>query len=227
MGFFHHIGTFLLFAATVLLVITTISAPVVNNLGLLKVNLGNATSSHQTEVVFGTFGYCVTDTALDNKDYCTGSHIGYNATGVLSNVDSTIFSDSVGKSTNALTKVMILHPIVLGMSFISFLLALGAGFIGSFLAAIVSLLTFLVTLVALVVDFVLFAVVKEHINESKYDQAGSHAEYGIASWTILAAAVCSLLGAIIVFFTCCSQRMHKKRELGAKNDYGAPASRRW
>lgn len=89
MGFFHHIGTFLLFAATILLVrkllsicscsakvhgefradtvctqvITTISAPVVHDIGLLKVNLGNATSSHQTEVVFGTFGYCVTDTS--------------------------------------------------------------------------------------------------------------------------------------------------------------------
>lgn len=164
---------------------------------------------------------------MDNKDFCTGTRVGYNATEVLSNADSTDFSDSVRKSTNTLTKVMILHPIILGMSFLSFLLALGAGVLGSFLAAMVSLLTFLVTLVALVVDFVLFAVVKEHINESKYDQAGSHAEYGIAIWTILAAAACSLLGAIIVFFTCCSQRMSRNRDLGAKNDYGAPAGRRW
>lgn len=163
----------------------------------------------------------------DNKDYCTDSQVGYNATQVLSNVDSTEFSDSVRKSTNALTKVMILHPIVLGMSFLSFLLALGAGVLGSFLAAMVSLLTFLVTLVALIIDFVLFAVVKEHVNQSQYDQAGSHAEYGIAIWTILAAAACSLLGAIIVFFTCCSQRLSRRRDMGAKNDYGAPAGRRW
>lgn len=145
----------------------------------------------------------------------------------MSDADSTDFSDSARKSTNALTKVMILHPIVLGMSFLSFLLALGAGVLGSFLAAMVSLLTFLVTLVALVIDFVLFAVVKEHINETKYDQAGSYAQYGIGIWTILAASVCSLLGAIIVFFTCCSQRMSRNRDMGAKNDYGAPAGRRW
>lgn len=62
-GFFHHIGTFLLLSATVLLIITTISAPVVNHIGLLKVHLNNATSEHYSEVYFGTFGWCVTDTA--------------------------------------------------------------------------------------------------------------------------------------------------------------------
>lgn len=62
-GFIHHIGTFLLLVATVLLVITTISAPVVNDIGLLKVTLSNATSDHWSEVSFGTFGYCVLDTA--------------------------------------------------------------------------------------------------------------------------------------------------------------------
>jgi hypothetical protein len=62
-GFFHHIGTFLLFAATVLLIITDISAPVVKNIAILKVNLGNQTGGHHTSVVFGTFGHCILDTA--------------------------------------------------------------------------------------------------------------------------------------------------------------------
>lgn len=62
-GIFHHIGTFFLLVATVLLVITSISAPVVNDIGLLKVQLSNATSEHWTEVSFGSFGYCVLDTA--------------------------------------------------------------------------------------------------------------------------------------------------------------------
>lgn len=62
-GFFHHIGSFFLLAATVLLIVTSISAPVVNDLGLLKVTLSNATSDHWSQVSFGTFGYCVLDTA--------------------------------------------------------------------------------------------------------------------------------------------------------------------
>jgi len=61
-GFLHHIGTFLLLAATVLLIITDISAPVVKNIAIMKVNLGNATAGHHTSVVFGTFGHCILDT---------------------------------------------------------------------------------------------------------------------------------------------------------------------
>jgi len=53
-GFFHHIGTFLLFAATILLLVTTISSPVVNDIALMKVKYENSRST----VTFGTFGYC-------------------------------------------------------------------------------------------------------------------------------------------------------------------------
>lgn len=66
-GFFHHIGTFLLFVATVLLIITSITAPVVNDLGMMKVSLSNATNDHYSEVSFGTFGYCVLNTAYVNS----------------------------------------------------------------------------------------------------------------------------------------------------------------
>lgn len=62
-GFFHHIGTFLLLASTVLLIITTISAPVVNDISMLKVTLANATNEHYSEISFGTFGYCYLNTA--------------------------------------------------------------------------------------------------------------------------------------------------------------------
>ena len=54
-GFFHHIGTFLLFAASVLLLVTTITAPVISNLSILQVTLGGQSSS----ITYGTFGYCV------------------------------------------------------------------------------------------------------------------------------------------------------------------------
>jgi hypothetical protein len=56
-GFFHHIGTFLLFSATVLLIITCISAPVVHDLALLKVELGD--DNRGSTVTFGTFGWCL------------------------------------------------------------------------------------------------------------------------------------------------------------------------
>lgn len=127
----------------------------------------------------------------------------------MSRIESTAFSDASHRSTRALTKAMILHPIACGFNFIAFLLAIGAGLVGSLLASIVALLAFLTTAVALIIDFVLFSIIRDNVND---DSTNSHAKYGAAAWTILASAICSLLGTVIVFFTCCSARMHKRRE---------------
>ncbi len=55
-GFFHHIGTFLLLVATILLIITDISAPVVDDIALLKVDLSGTNGN---TISFGTFGWCL------------------------------------------------------------------------------------------------------------------------------------------------------------------------
>lgn len=55
--FFHHIGTFLLLAATALLIVVTVTAPVVNNLSILKIDLPSGSIGDR--LTFGTFGYCL------------------------------------------------------------------------------------------------------------------------------------------------------------------------
>lgn len=126
---------------------------------------------------------------------------------------------------------MILHPVAAGIAFLAFLMALGSGFFGSLLAAFTSLVTFVVTVVVLICDFVLFAIIRDNVNDQNND---SHAYYSVGIWTVLVAGICSLLGAIIVFFTCCSARLHKRRNRAStvpKSDYGTPATtrrrRRW
>lgn len=61
-GFFHHMASFSLFVAFVMILITSISAPTVRGIGFLRVDRfdrddgeGGTTSS----VLFGTFGFCV------------------------------------------------------------------------------------------------------------------------------------------------------------------------
>ncbi|KAI1477446.1 hypothetical protein K445DRAFT_317067 [Daldinia sp. EC12] len=230
-GFFHHIGSFLLLAATVLLIITDISAPVVNNISMLRVNLDerNVSPGRHPAVTFGTFGYCVVDATASGDDACTRSHVGYDLVPVVqSHVQNVDFSDYAADTARALTRVMILHPIATGLAFISFLLALGAGVVGSLLASLCSLLTFIVTLVALICDFVSFSIIRSEVNDAGN---GSHAEWGAASWTILVSAICSFLATFVVFFTCCSARMHRRRDarLATKDvpdGYGTPVRRR-
>ncbi|KAH8671212.1 pH-response regulator [Xylariales sp. PMI_506] len=224
-GFFHHIGSFLLFAATILLIVTCISAPVVNNLSMLKVIMSSSDSDLNPGVTFGTFGWCIEQSS---GDACSRRTIGYNIESVLETVNSNFdLSEHAADVSNALTKVMILHPVACGLTFIAFLLALGAGVVGSFLASLVALLAFVVTLVVLITDFVCFALVKNAVNSSSTD---ARAEFGAASWTLLVSAICNLLATIIVFFTCCSARLHNRNRSSVKNDYGAPAPtrrRRW
>ncbi|KAI1850749.1 hypothetical protein JX265_004461 [Neoarthrinium moseri] len=227
-GFFHHIGSFLLFVAMILLIITSISAPVVHNLSVLKVVLPNNNNEYTPDVTFGTFGYCIRQST---GDLCSRTHVGYDAGDVLeqqSPVDIDL-SDYAAGTSNALTRVMVLHPVAAGMSFIAFLLALGAGVVGSFLASLVALLTFLVTLVVLITDFVGFSILKSAVNNSG---SGATSEFGAAAWTLLASAVCNLLATVVIFFTCCSARLHNKRRASAKAErYDSPpvrsTSRRW
>lgn len=222
-GFLHHLGTFLLLAATILLIITCISSPVVPSISLLKVELRQrfVDNNHAT-VTFGSFGYCANGALPDGGSDCPRS-FGYSPLRVMSSIDgSTEYSDYAEDTTRALTKAMILHPIAAGINFIAFVLALSAGTIGSLLASLVAVLAFLVTAVACIIDFVLFSIVRSNVNDNG---TGSAVYYGNAAWTILVSAICSLVGAIVVFFTCCSGRLHKKRErrsMGVKNDYGAP-----
>lgn len=121
----------------------------------------------------------------------------------MAQIDGTGFSTASGDTADALTKVMILHPIACALAFIAFLLALGAGFVGSLLASMVSAVAFIVTLVVMATDFVWAGIIKNHVNS---DGTGSHAYYSVGMWTILAAMIILFFATFIVFFSCCCAR---------------------
>lgn len=225
-GFLHHIGSFMLLVATALIIVTNIAAPVVDDIGLLKVQLGSTSSAD--EVSFGTFGYCVINYG-PSRNFCSNSMVGYSPADVMTEIDGTPFSGYAVSSTNSLTKVMILHPIAAGFTFIAFVMALGAGMAGSLMASLVAAVAFLITVIALICDFVLFAVIRSNVNDQNN---GSYAYYSIGMWTLLVGAICSLLGTVILFVTCCSARLHRRREVRTKGDgyvadgYAPPTTRR-
>lgn len=221
-GFFHHVGTFLLFAAFVLLLVTSISSPVINDLSMLKVKLTNGTSHHHSSVSFGSFGYCVINAASSSgssntRDFCSGSSIGYKPIVIMERVDGVSFSHASRDTADSLTNAMILHPIACAIAFIAFLLALGAGFIGSIFAAMVAAVAWIVTVVVMAIDFALFAIVKNKVNG---DSSSSHAKYGPAMWTVVGAMIALFFGMAIVLFTCCSSRLHRNRNTSKTAEAG-------
>ncbi|CAF3563936.1 hypothetical protein SNK03_003514 [Fusarium graminearum] len=195
--FIHYVGAFFLLAATIMLVVVSITAPVVDHIALLKVRSGG------NGVNFGTFGYCVMRSA--GSDRCSSAHIGYDPTDALQGLD---LSEIGAGTAKAMTYVMVLHPIGAGLCFISFLLALGAGIFGSLMSTLVSIAAFLVTIIALACDFAGFSIIRRRINR---DTAAT-ASWSVGIWLVLAAAILCLIGTIAVFITCCSGRRRKNRE---------------
>jgi len=205
---FHHVGTFLLFAASILLLITTISAPVIKDIAILKVTLTNSSDARHSSVTFGTFGYCVLDVAPKetDQDWCTGRHIGYDPAAEMAAIDGDDFNFASAKSTKGLTRVMVLHPVACALAFLAFLSALGSGLCGALFAALIAAIAWIVTLVVMAVDFALFGIIKNHVNG---DGTGNKANYSIGMWTILAAMICLFFGMFVVLFTCFSARRHR------------------
>ncbi|KAM0494213.1 hypothetical protein ACHAP8_008809 [Fusarium lateritium] len=193
--FIHYIGAFFLLAATVMLVVVSITAPVVDHIALLKVRYGG------DGVNYGTFGYC----QMRSAGSCSKARIGYDPTDAFNGLDLSEIGSGTAK---ALTYVMVLHPIGAGLCFISFLLALGAGIFGSLMSTLISIAAFLVTIIALACDFAGLSIIRRRINRD----TSATASWSVGIWLVLAAAILCLIGTIAVFITCCSGRRRKSRE---------------
>ncbi|OBT47306.1 hypothetical protein VE00_02088 [Pseudogymnoascus sp. WSF 3629] len=221
LGFFRHLGSFLFLSACVLLIITTITAPVNKNLAILRVDLENGGT-----VNFGTFGYCI---LTDSGNTCTKSHIGYSPVPVLDTLGAGNYGSASKNTADALTRVMVLHPVACGLAFLAFLASLGASVFGSLCAALISSVAWLVTLVVLVTDFVAWGIVKKKVN----DDGHSHARFEVGIWTLLAAFVVLFLGTLLELLTCCSGRREKRPGAGRKvepgyvDGPGRPVTKRW
>jgi len=171
-----HLGTFLLFCAAVLLLVSTITAPVVHNISLLKVSANGGSSA-----TFGALGYCASNSGASASNACSSSKIGYDIAAVVSSATGTSYSSS---TLNHLTSSLVLHPIATGLTFIAFLIALFAHRIGFILASSVAALAWVVTLALLILDMVIFGSVKRHVDDLS-NAVAVKATFGVGIWLVV------------------------------------------
>ncbi|KAF6231403.1 hypothetical protein HO173_010363 [Letharia columbiana] len=88
----HWLGVTFLLLAAILLLITTISAPVIGDIAILKVTLANSSDLRHSSVTFGSFGHCVLDVApaRTDQDYCYPRSLGYKPADVMGAVDGKL-----------------------------------------------------------------------------------------------------------------------------------------
>ncbi|RYO79444.1 hypothetical protein DL764_010024 [Monosporascus ibericus] len=195
--FTHLLGAFLLFISTVLLIITDITAPAASNLAIFRVHINSENPSGN--VYYGTFGYCIDG----QNNECTSSAVGYSPSQALLRIGLVSSPLSDAEKIEGYTKAMVLHPIATCLNFIAFLLAVRQGVMLSLSAFLVALLAVILTLVAMAVDLTWFNMLRD-------DLSPVDVSLSTGFGTLAAAFACSLLGAIIVLFTCCTARRRRK-----------------
>ncbi|KAK8088665.1 pH-response regulator [Apiospora hydei] len=227
--FFHHIGTFLLLAASALLIVPDVTAPSVHHLSLFRTTSKYISTSilsyasGNPVIDFGSFGYCVRiipepgSPRLPAPDICYNDGVGYSPADAINGVfrltRSRRISTDVGRAAARLTKTFVLIPLATAAAFIAALLALLSSLRpsrwASVLAVGVSTLTFCLALVGFICAMVAVAAVRAGLRDGG---TSLRAYYGVGMWALLAAMICFLLGSGLVFFTCCSGRRHRSRD---------------
>lgn len=200
LGFLKYIGVFLLLAAAALLLVATITAPVVDSLAMLKVTLPSGGRVH-----FGTFGHCVLGTGTGNT--CSGTSIGYSAVPIMSSILNTSFNTATKNTVDALTRVQILHPIAFALAFLALLGALLPSVIGGLLGSILAFLAWACALAVTVTDFICFGILKNKINDRG---VGAHAKFDTGMWCVLAAMICLFFAMFLVLTSCCAARRERR-----------------
>ncbi|CAE6437345.1 hypothetical protein ACGC1H_004426 [Rhizoctonia solani] len=165
-------GLFFCFAACVLLIIVTLSAPIWNDVSFLNASVGGR------EVHFGVFGY-------------TGSahKLGYTIDPAVLGLNSNNLNT---KLIHNLTYVMVLHPVAAGLAGLAVIFGLcGAAYsrVGTIFMSLAAALATLCTLVVFVIDMVLWGIARNRIRDE-----GANANYGNANWMVAGALAALLLG---------------------------------
>ena len=153
---------------------------------------GELTSRRESLVV--TIRYPLTRSVLNSQsDMCTSSKIGYDPAGVMRSIDHTSFSDASATTAKGLTRVMVCYILwpPAWPSSPSSVSSRGHGQL--VLASMVAIVTFIVTLVAMICDFVTFSIVKHDINNNKSSKSVASWGPGIWLMLVLPSSRCSAL----------------------------------
>ncbi|KAJ7452155.1 hypothetical protein B0H11DRAFT_2074575 [Mycena galericulata] len=159
----------------------------------LPIHVGTFLIFSGSTVNFGSLGFCILNNGGNNS--CTHTAIGYKIADEIAAIGISPFDSLKASSLHGLTEGFILHQIAAGIAGVAFLLAVFSHRLGYILASMVAFVAFLFSLAVLIIDFITFGSVKDHV-----DSNGGHASWGNAIWMVLAATIVLLSASITTCF---------------------------
>ncbi|KAL5490299.1 hypothetical protein ACEPAI_5132 [Sanghuangporus weigelae] len=216
----------LIFAAFLLLLLVSLSVPIIKSIDLLKLSAvfseGISVASVQVTggVKFGVWGYCtnainveVAGQDFDRAAQCSHPHLGFTFDRTVQNALQIAGIDNISDDvTRSVTTALVIHPIACGLAFLALILAifmlssstprLGTRVCsGATLAA--SILSALLTTIVFLIDVIFVAVVRNKLNDEFDGQV--RATWGTGTWMVLAAAVLMWLSCV---GACCDTELY-------------------
>lgn len=189
-------GIILLLIALVLLILVSVSVPILKSIYFLRADFAGASFAGvgvgRSHVTLGMWGACFDGQGISRQ--CTKTHLGYDLD--LSFLNLTSDSRFARAVIRGLSKALILHPIAAGVTFIALLFALSGNIFIDIIATLAAFLAFLITLVAFIIDCVLWITARHRIN-NVLDHSASLSN---AFWMVLAALIAQLIASFLVCF---------------------------
>jgi multisubunit Na+/H+ antiporter MnhC subunit len=223
------VTTFLLFAAFLLLLLVSLSVPIIKTIYLLKLVVDPTGSfiAASGNLRAGVWGYCHSElrasfgpTGLSVPSDCTKAKLGYTINNVVARALG--LEDDLNRISNVITAVLILHPIACGFAFVALVISLiaarpsrGTTRLSTLLTIFSTLLAAIITTAVFVVDIVLVATVRSKVKDETDDV---DPKWGNAVWMTLGAMVALWLS---ILFSACGlfQIRRQKRQANTTATY--------
>jgi len=188
----HHVipGAVILGIAFLLSLLVSISLPYVRVFDIVRVNFDNSggtgsDNDHITKFRWGIWGFCRQIAGSGNWD-CTSTGYGYS---------TDISGQQIGTSW---TRGLVIHPIAAAAILVAWLLSFSTHLTVSLVAALVSLLGAVLTLIAFAIDIALLAFIKSKMNN--ISGVSEHTMPGPAFYmTLVVLVITSVAGCTVCF----------------------------
>ncbi|KAF8201655.1 pali-domain-containing protein [Pholiota molesta] len=224
---FAAIAPILAFVAFLLLLLVSLSVPIIKSIYLfrLSANISSSVfrSSASESANFGVWGYClsgikasVIGISKNTAAQCSRPHLGYTIDSTVANaLNAQKLENIISRTTTA---ALVLHPIVAAFAFVTLLISLfilrrgsnGTSRLPSLFTTGIGSLTAFLTTVVFLIDVILVAVARHRVSNAT--DGDITLAWGNAVWMVLGAAIAlwlSTIGACAGVFACGKNRNRK------------------
>ncbi|GAA5847288.1 hypothetical protein JCM3766R1_003937 [Sporobolomyces carnicolor] len=218
-------GTFLLFAAFVLLLVACLATPLFgpdHDFAIAKATITDEVLSFvkvQSHLRLGVFGYCYT--VIGKTNHCSASELGYELPplfAILGRVTG-LADESDQNSLRSVTKAFVLHPIACALAFVAVVLSIGAPIVYDrrratalrTVEAASIVLCFTAALATVVIDCVFLLVAQERI-EARSRRVSVEVTYAAATWLTISALVLEFFSVVMIIGSDCLTSRKRSKE---------------